>query len=64
MTYYSISPELKRSCYNCRYFELGADMLHGNCPRFGRVSATGTCNHFCFKPMSLKMVKEVQTTKS
>ncbi|TMV47648.1 hypothetical protein FE783_21925 [Paenibacillus mesophilus] len=54
MSYRSISPQLKSSCYNCRHFQASSDMLNGLCFQNSAdqgVAAIGigTCNEFAIK---------------
>jgi len=53
MSYRSVSPHLKSSCYNCRYFQTGGDMLNGLCfykSTEGQAAiGIGTCSHFTMK---------------
>ncbi|TNJ58678.1 hypothetical protein FE784_37995 [Paenibacillus hemerocallicola] len=54
MSYRSISPHLKSSCYNCRHFQASSDMLNGLCFQNSAdqgVAAIGigTCGQFSMK---------------
>lgn len=50
ITYKSTAPHLKKSCYNCKFFQMGDDMIQGTCERKSHpsptVSGIGTCNDF------------------
>lgn len=54
MGYRSISPQLKSSCYNCRFFQSGSDMLNGLCfvasaDQGAPAIGIGTCERFAIK---------------
>ncbi|GAA3401671.1 hypothetical protein ACFFNY_13445 [Paenibacillus hodogayensis] len=54
MSYRSISPQLKSSCYNCTHFSAFSDMLNGLCFQQSTEEGTpaigvGTCGHFLMK---------------
>jgi hypothetical protein len=54
MSYRSIAPQLKISCYNCRFFQLSDDMLNGMCFYHSRENGKaaigiGTCSNFSMK---------------
>lgn len=54
MTYRSVAPQLKSSCYNCRHFQTSEDMLNGLCfhntTDAGKAAiGIGTCGHFAMK---------------
>jgi hypothetical protein len=54
MSYRSISPQLKSSCYNCRHFQASSDMLNGLCFQNSAdqgiaAIGIGTCNEFTIK---------------
>lgn len=54
MSYKSVSPQLKLSCYNCRYFQVSADLLNGMCfyksAKEGMAAiGIGTCEQFAVK---------------
>lgn len=54
MNYRCISPQLKSSCYNCKYYKVSDDMLNGLCFLHGRehgkaAIGIGTCNEFAIK---------------
>ena len=50
VTYKSTAPHINKSCYNCTFFLMGEDMIHGTClakkqpSRY--VCGIGTCNEF------------------
>jgi hypothetical protein len=51
MSYKCISPQLKSSCYNCKFYQVGVDMLNGLCfylkKDVGQAAiGIGTCNNF------------------
>lgn len=53
MTYKSVAPDLKSSCYNCRFFQLSSDMMNGFChqssPQGKSAIGIGTCGRFTEK---------------
>ena len=53
MSYRSVSPHIKLSCYNCRYFDVSSDMLNGFCRYNTKQSKAaigiGTCEQFSAK---------------
>lgn len=50
ITYKSTAPHLKMSCYNCKFFLIGDDMIQGTCELKNypspTVSGIGTCDEF------------------
>ncbi|MEF3306512.1 hypothetical protein [Paenibacillus sp. GYB003] len=56
MSYKSISPQLKSSCYNCTHFQASHDMLNGLCfrssPEGVETAGIGTCSRFAMKSMA------------
>ncbi|WP_127585241.1 hypothetical protein [Paenibacillus koleovorans] len=57
MSYKCISPQLKSSCYNCKFYRVSTDMLNGLCYYYDKHAGKaaigiGTCNHFSVKGAS------------
>lgn len=56
MSYRSVSPQLRLSCYNCRFYQVSDDMLNGFCHRTPErkkaAIGIGTCNDFTAKGAS------------
>lgn len=49
MNFRSVAASLRVSCYNCRYFQVGDDMMNGTCRYGDKCRSTigiGTCDDF------------------